>query len=410
MMASILALAAALPTVQDGTVYPLDNRRYPESYAGLPADEGPWWSRFKNRPLDASGAWRFDFGLELRAQSETFRGDGLREAEDDGLDYIWWRALPVFDVRGPGVRFFTQLVFAAASGLDEEPSPIDASRGDVQQAFVEAPFEVAGRGLRLRARRRLLAYGSQRLVGYRYGPNVPLPFDGVSVTLEEPGFTAEALWQRPVGTREGAFDDSARDGESLYGLYTTTAFEDQGLDLYYLGHRENAARYDAGAADEDRHTVGARWFGAAGRFDWNAEAFFQTGEFGAQDIRAWSATVEAGAHLGGEPDGERGEVGALRVFARASVVSGDRDPDDDELGTFDPLYPRGKYFGEIGTIGPSNLMDALVGAQVDLGSGFELEASTNAYWRHSRGDGIYANNGALLRSGAGSDARFVGLQ
>lgn len=408
MIALTAALTLALPMTSgggegEGSAPPLSKLRYTEDYTGLAetAAAEEWWARYKDVALDRRGLWRLSFGLELRAQSETFRGDGLRPEEDLGLEYIWWRALPTFDLRGDGVRAFTQFILATASGLDAEPSPIDDDRGDLLQGFIEVPFDAGSGVATLRGGRRLLSYGSERLVGNRYGPNVPLAFDGFQAAYETDGFEAEALWVRPVQTRADDFDDSSNDARSLFGLYTTTTFDGHGLDLYYLGNHDDGARYDAGVADERRHTFGARSFGHAGAADWNAEIFGQFGDFGDQDIRAWSATLEAGLRPAGAD---------WRVFARGSVISGDQDPGDDELGTFDPLFPRGKYFGEIGTIGPSNLIDALVGVQLELAEGWSLEASTNGYWRHSTADGIYANNGPLLRTGSTSDERFVGIQ
>ncbi|MEM9802894.1 MAG: alginate export family protein [Planctomycetota bacterium] len=404
-MFTTTVLAFALAQARTGEAPALDNRRFPEDYRGLADGRAAdaWWARYKDLPLDQAGRWRFSFGLELRSQTEVFRGDGLRAEEDEALDYTWWRALPVFELRNGPWRGFVQLIFAAATGLDTEPSPIDANRGDFLQAFLEAPLGPESSHLSVRAGRQLLAFGSQRLVGYRYGPNVPLPFDGAVAAYDDGRFRAEALWVRPVATEPGAFDDEANDEESLYGLYTTTLFGRQGLDLYYLGHDDDLGIYDQGAADEERHTFGARWFGGVGMFDWNGEIFGQIGSFGDDDIRAWSATIEAGVlfeEVATEPRG----------FGRLSVISGDDDRFDDELNTFNALYPRGKYFGEIGTIGPANLIDVLVGAQLEIGGGWVLDASSTAYWRESLDDGIYANNGQLLRSGAGSDERFVGLQ
>ena len=39
------------------------------------------------------------------------------------------------------------------------------------------------------------------------------------------------------------------------------------------------------------------------------------------------------------------------------VASGDNDPRARTLNTFNALFPKGAYFGEIGLIGPANLLD-----------------------------------------------------
>jgi hypothetical protein len=40
----------------------------------------------------------------------------------------------------------------------------------------------------------------------------------------------------------------------------------------------------------------------------------------------------------------------------ADVISGDADQNDEKLGTFNPLFPKGKYFGALSPIGPRNLI------------------------------------------------------
>ncbi|WP_428978619.1 alginate export family protein [Chenggangzhangella methanolivorans] len=58
----------------------------------------------------------------------------------------------------------------------------------------------------------------------------------------------------------------------------------------------------------------------------------------------------------------------LRPFVelKANVISGDRGPGG-RLGTFNALFPKGKYFGEIGLIGPANLVNLHPVIGVSLG-------------------------------------------
>lgn len=42
---------------------------------------------------------------------------------------------------------------------------------------------------------------------------------------------------------------------------------------------------------------------------------------------------------------------------KTEIISGDKHSDDNHLQTFNPLYPRGAYFGLVALIGPSNLID-----------------------------------------------------
>ncbi|GAA0460295.1 alginate export family protein [Sphingomonas molluscorum] len=103
---------------------------------------------------------------------------------------------------------------------------------------------------------------------------------------------------------------------------------------------------------------------------------------------------------------------APRLRLRGNISSGDRDPGDATLGTFNALFPKGKYFGELSSIGPRNIVNLhpSVDVDVDLGHGLTAELAGVAYWRTGRGDGVYDVPGQLIRAANGSDARHIGNQ
>jgi Alginate export len=71
--------------------------------------------------------------------------------------------------------------------------------------------------------------------------------------------------------------------------------------------------------------------------DYNWEPNFQWGTFGSASIRAWSLSTETGFTF----DRIRFHP---RPLLRADVYSGDGNPANQALGTFNPLFPRGAYF------------------------------------------------------------------
>ena len=99
-----------------------------------------------------------------------------------------------------------------------------------------------------------------------------------------------------------------------------------------------------------------------------------------------------------------------RLTLKPNIASGEGKPRDDRLETFNPLFPRAKYFGELTPIGPYNLMNLHPSLDLALSDEFSLSASAIAYWRESLNDGVYDLTGGLLRSGAASRARYVGTQ
>lgn len=79
-----------------------------------------------------------------------------------------------------------------------------------------------------------------------------------------------------------------------------------------------------------------------------------------------------------------------RLGLRAGIISGDEDPADPDLQTFNPLFPKGKYFDEIGLLGPYNLIDVHPILTFTISEEWELRAAAALYWRENSEDGLYA--------------------
>ena len=95
---------------------------------------------------------------------------------------------------------------------------------------------------------------------------------------------------------------------------------------------------------------------------------------------------------------------------KANLISGDDDPNDLDLQTVNPLFPKDKYFGELSLLGPYNLINLHPSIGIELGAGWALSLASVFYWRQSTGDGIYDNGGNLIRGDLGNKARFIGTQ
>ncbi len=384
------------------------NLRYDEDWSALrdaPNRDADWWHRLKDRPLTEDGTVNVTIGAEARARYEGFDNNlwGQPPAPDDG--YLWLRFMPLADVHAGLVRAFVQGIASYARGVGAGAGPADETGIDLLQSFADLRLPLGDEGaLTLRGGRELIALGSERLVGVRYGPNIPQPFDGVRLMAERGGARIEALHLRPVAIGAGDFDDRASHTRSLDGIYAAIPLApDASADLYWLGYRDDLARFAGTVARERRDTYGVRLFGRRGHLGWNWEAMLQRGHFGAAKIRAWSVATETSYAFPQTPL-------APRVRLRANIASGDRDAADGRLGTFNALFPKGKYFGELSPIGPRNIMNLHPSIDVDLGHGVTAELAGVAYWRASRGDGVYDVPGQLIRAPGDSDARHIGNQ
>ncbi len=398
---------------QEGVPAPpaFGNARSGEDYSYLrdPANRtGAWWEPLKFVPLDPAGVSRLSLGADLRFRYERHRNNfwGGADKPDDAYGLV--RFMPYASLHlGPDLRLFGQLIGAWSAGVEPTPGPVDETGADLLQGFAQVRLRGDATSLMIQGGRQLLAYGSERLVGMRFGPNVPQAFDGGLLRWEAGSWRVDALFMRPVENNLAAFNDRTDGSRKLWSVYATRALPELGasseLDLFYIGYARKVARFEQGSGEELRHTLGSRFFGRSGNWRWDVEGHVQFGRFAGGDILAWSAASDVRYTFSGLP---------LEPFVglRANAISGDRDPGDRRLGTFNALFPKGKYFGEVGLIGPYNLLNLHPIVGIDLGHGWSLSAAAVFFWRESLQDGVYGNPGNLIRASGGSRARYIGTQ
>ena len=342
-------------------------------------------------------------GGEVRQQYERFVNEAWGAGPPDRDGYLLQRYMFHADLRiGTRVRLFGQLKSGIETGRTGGPRPADEDRLDVHQGY--ADVTLSGRpstsGIKIRIGRQEFNLGSARLVSVREVPNVRQSFDAVRATVRVSAWHTDVFISRPVTTSTGTFDDQGDRLRTLWGVYAVRAKGARGLDLYYLGYDRRNARFDQGMGHEKRHSIGARAWGQVGPVDHNVEVVGQWGTFGQDEIHAWTIASDTGyrVRLAGGP----------RLGIRADVTSGDADRADHRLGTFNPLFPKGAYFGLIAPMGPLNHMDIDPMATFTVRRGLTLNANWLFFWRTRRDDGLYGVPGNLLRSGRGTGARFVG--
>ena len=237
-----------------------------------------------------------------------------------------------------------------------------------------------------------------------------LSFDGFRLIAEGAHVRLDLFALKPVENNLGWFDDVPNHAESLWGSYLTVpapiASRGQ-ADIYYIGLDTKSATYNRGTAHQFRNTVGVRVFRPIGKgLDYNWEPNYQWGSFGSDSIRAWSVSTETGFTF----DRTRFHP---RPLLRADVYSGDGNPANHPLGTFNPLFPRGAYFTPkaVPFLGPQNLIDVHPALQFQLKTNVTGAFAWDWYWRESTYDGTYAfGSGALIDPAGTSHARYLGNQ
>jgi Alginate export len=80
-------------------------------------------------------------------------------------------------------------------------------------------------------------------------------------------------------------------------------------------------------------------------------------------------------------------------------ASGDRNPNGQTLGTFNPLFPTTAYSGRIGLIGASNVIDVTPNFRFRLSRRVYFVPECSFFWRESVHDGIHpAGRSRILRT------------
>jgi hypothetical protein len=399
IVAIVAAPVAAL--AQETGAPPTDPHQYPlptyeEDWRALQRVEGTdVWDPVKFVPLSAGGATFLSLGGEARVTYERFGHEnfGLTPPDPDG--YLLQRYLLHIDVHaGSRVRVWTEFNSSLENGRIGGPRPvIDEDKLDLHQAFVEVTIGVTGPSAAvLRVGRQEIALGSGRMYALREGPNVPLSFDGVRVVAHAGRWQLDGWAARPVDTTPGVFDDGSHRSFDVWGAYgsrvLTRSRQSVGLDVYYLGLARDAAQFEQGTANETRHTFGARvWHQGAWAYD--AEAMFQAGRFGPGDIRAWRFVTE-GSHLLADA------VWSPRLGLVLDAASGDKNPADPNLETFDALFQSGTYSGRAQLLGPSNSIRFEPSVTLAPARPVLVSAGWGFYWRQSVDDALYSISGQVI--------------
>jgi hypothetical protein len=401
---------SADPALGPGEDVPAYGRsRFEEDYRHLadPARRTDFWDPIKYLPLGPGPDTYLSLGGELRERYEYFHRPDFGLGGGGHDDHLLQRLLLHADLHlGTAFRAFVQLGEHEKWGGRGPPGPTDEDRPDLQQAFVDGSLGHGPGRATLRVGRQEMAFGSQRLVSVRESPNVRRSFDGFRAFWQDGGARLDAFLVRPVRLEHGTFDDRPDEDQAFWGVYGTAhpgLVPGLGLDLYYLGLDSRHAVFGQGVGHEERHTVGARLFGRAGAWDYDLEGAYQFGSFGHADVRAWTVASDTGRSFEGLP-------WRPRVALKADVASGDGDPGDGRLGTFNPLFPKGAYFSEASINAPANFYDLYPYLDLQVARGVSLTAGWDFLWRYSEDDAFYAQPLSPLIPAGASDKRYVGSQ
>jgi hypothetical protein len=380
--------------------------RFTENYSVLSdvTERNDWFDPIKYMPLRTNEPnWYLTLGGELR---ERFEGNHDANFGIGTRDDSYWmqRVTLLGDLHlSERVRIFVEGISGVVAGESLPAPAVTKDPIDLQFAFLDViPYLTDDERLTLRVGRFGLSLGSGRLVATRAAPNIPFKFDGFEAIYAHPFFHVTAFLTRPVIEYTDKFD-SADYSTEFWGFYSTHWFDDShasGVDVYYLGIAREHGQYAEGRGNEHRHSFGSRWFGERNRWDWNAEAVIQTGDFGNKTILAWTASLDAGHtwDASWEP----------RFGLKADIASGDSNPNNGQQGTFDALYFKSGYFNDASLIRPQNIIDVHPNFSAELTKSISVDGGADVFWRYSRNDAVYAVPGFVAVPALKTESAYVG--
>lgn len=303
-------------------------------------------------------------------------------------------------------RVFAEFISAHTFDPDLPPLPIDESRADFQNLFIDLKVtEIDGNPVYVRVGRQELLYGSQRLISPLDWANTRRTFQGVSALYQSEKWDMSAFWVQPVlPDRENI--DSVDNNQNFAGLWATYRPEKgQSVDLYYLflDNANEVRQLELVRAPYNVHTLGSRYFGDKDNMLWDVEAALQLGERGDSQIVAGMATAGAGYHFSKFPLNPT-------FWVYYDYATGDSSPNEGTYTTFNQLFPFGHYYlGWADLVGRQNIQDLNAHLYLYPTNWITVWLQYHHFWLAASQDALYNAAGlAIRRDPSGNAGTDVG--
>lgn len=412
------ATAQEAPAKQDAPAKPaitypaFQNIRYDEDWSALKNLADPTgYEQLKYIRLNDSGSVYLSVGGQYRLRAEQwwnfgFGGPGNR---DDGFGLSRLRLHGDLHL-GNRMRVFVEGKSALSTerNLPGGQRTLDVDTIDLQNALVDIKASLEPVAVTFRLGRQELQFGKQRLVSPLDWSNTRRTWDGARVIVQKEGFRIDGFWSQYAPVRKYSFNCSDSDQFDFYGIYATNKLGASGhsMDVYWLGTERIGAVFGGVNAIEKRQTIGTRFGGPLGASsaDYDVEGAYQFGDHGVRDISAFMFAGQLGYAF-------KETAGKPRVYVNLDYASGDDDPLDTTVGTFNQVFPLGHaYLGFIDIIGRQNIIDWSFGLSATPVGKLALKVDVHNFWRASANDALYNAGGGLVRGGLAGTSERVGSE
>jgi hypothetical protein len=357
------------------------------------------WMALKAVPLNDDKSWWVSFGASAFERFEAI--DGFRfGSAPNGVNqdtYFLTRGMAHADWHfGSHWRLFTEIKTAWSTDreLQGGDQPINTDSLEPHNVWLEGKTELTpGLTGSLRAGRQELAFGRERLISILDWPTGRRIFDGFSGTVTKGSWTTTGFWVRPLILDKFDFNEPNTD-QVFYGVYAIYNKNPWIVELYSLFTDRDNRSIQGFTGTEKRQTYGVRAerpFANA----WAAEfeGTWQTGSLGAADIEAWQTGSELTYTFKEEP-------WTPVLLLGLEAASGDKDAADQQINTFDTLYPLGHmWFGFVDAVGRRNVLGPHIGLRLKPTTKLNLRFDLHHFRRLETADVLYDVGDAPIVSG-----------
>ncbi|MCC7291881.1 MAG: alginate export family protein [Phycisphaerales bacterium] len=381
------------------------NLRYDEDFSYLDGPAGSYTPDFFDpiKNIHLGDNMRLSIGGEFRFRLEAETNKNFDRAVITQDTFQLYRYLLHFDLKYEDWgRVFAQFIVAHEEDRNLPDRPVDENRNDIHQLFFDVKPFGGGSNMTVRVGRQELSYGKERLISPLEWANVRRRFDAVKVFWKGEQWDTDVFYAKPAFAN-GARMDHYEEDYDLYGLYVTyKGIPRHGVDFYFFGVDDTRARVtprgpirlnpNGKGGDVTRLTLGSRFWGKTGNWDYEAELSGQWGNWAGDTIQAWSWLVDTGYTLAECP-------WKPRIAAGFDWASGDEHPRDGKVGTFDQLFPLGHaYFGYIDLIGRQNVNAVNVNLTASpIPDKVKTGIWYHTFWLNAERDAMYDAGGAVVR-------------
>jgi hypothetical protein len=283
---------------------------------------------------------------------------------------------------------------------------------DLRQAYIEiAKYSECPWGIKVG--RQELAYGDERLVGVSDWQSHARTFDAAKIIYKGRGFSFEAFTATPVIITKGQYDQSDlfngyEDHRDLvfsgaYLSFDSLPFGTWDLYSFVLDQANGNTSFTEGTVAtalpkgsltdrSDFVTIGTRIKGDPNKlhgWEFSGEFAYQVGKV--RDLNLSAAAVNAGVGYNFLQT-----PWTPRIFAEYNYATGDDNPADRDLGTFQNLFPTNhKFYGIMDLFSWQNMQDVHVSVSVQPFKTLNAEVGYYAHWLANNNDAWYRANGLV---------------